>query len=55
MNRTTPFALLTNSNALPWADVPEWPLLEFLRNVGTELDRGERLSSLFGVPEGGAA
>ena len=54
MNRTTTFALLTNSNALPWADVPEWPLLEFLRNVGTELDRGERLSSLFGVPEGGA-
>ena len=27
---------------------------EFLRNVGAELDRGERLSSLFGVPEGGA-
>ena len=54
MNRTTPFALLTNNSALPWADVPEWPLPEFLRNVGAELDRGERLSSLFGVPEGGA-
>src|ERR1035437_8010868 len=54
MSRTTPFALLTNNSALPWADVPECPLPEFLRNVGAELDRGERLSSLFGVPEGGA-
>ena len=54
MNRTTPFALLNNGDALPWASVPEWPLPEFLRNVGAELDRGERLSSLFGVPEGGA-
>jgi len=46
--------LLTNGAALPWADVPEWPLPEFLRNVGAELARGERLSSLFGVPEGEA-
>ncbi|MBI4660685.1 MAG: NADH-quinone oxidoreductase subunit C, partial [Verrucomicrobia bacterium] len=53
MNRTTPFALLTNGNALRWADLPEWPLPEFLRNVGDELGRGERLSSLFGVPEDG--
>jgi Ni,Fe-hydrogenase III large subunit len=54
MNRTTPFALLTNGTALRWTDVPEWPLPELLRNVGAELDRGERLSSLFGVPEGEA-
>jgi len=50
MNRTTPFALLTNGAALPWADVPERPLPEFIHNLGSELDRGERLSSLFGVP-----
>ncbi|OHE75972.1 MAG: hydrogenase [Verrucomicrobia bacterium GWF2_62_7] len=54
MKRDTPFTLLTNGAALSWTDVPEWPLAEFLRNVGAELDRGERLSSFFGVPEGGA-
>src|SRR5512137_672154 len=54
MNRTTPFALLTNGSALRWADVPEWPLPAFLQKVGAELERGERLSSLFGVPEDGA-
>ncbi|MCX6899060.1 MAG: hydrogenase [Verrucomicrobia bacterium] len=54
MKRDTPFTLLTNGTALSWADVPEWPLAEFLRNVGAELGRGERLSSFFGVPEGDA-
>jgi Ni,Fe-hydrogenase III large subunit len=54
MNISTPFALLANANAIPWAEVPEWPLAEFLRNVGAELARGARLSSLFGVPEGGS-
>jgi len=54
MNRTTPFALMTNGTAMQWADVPEWPLPEFLSNVGAELDRGERLSSLFGLQEDGA-
>ena len=53
MKRTTPFALVTNGTALPWADVPEWPPAELLSHVGAELERGERLSSLFGVPEGG--
>ena len=55
MNRTTPFALVTNGTALSWAEVPEWPLEEFIRNLSAELSRGERLSSLFGVPEPGAS
>ncbi|MCC6354256.1 MAG: hydrogenase [Verrucomicrobiae bacterium] len=54
MNDATPFALMTNGAALPWGDVPEWPVGEFLRATGAELDRGGRLSSLFGVPEGDA-
>ena len=54
MNRETPFALLTNVTAIPWDDIPEWPLEDFLRKTSAELDRGERLSSLFGVPEGDA-
>ena len=52
MNRSTPFALLTNCAAVHWDDVPEWPVTEFLGNIASELERGERLSSLFGVPEG---
>ncbi|HPA17173.1 MAG TPA: NADH-quinone oxidoreductase subunit C [Verrucomicrobiae bacterium] len=54
MSDRTPFALLTNGTALPWADVPESPVIEFVRAVGSELDRGGRLSSLFGVAEGDA-
>ena len=54
MNSDVPFALMTNGTALPWADVPEWTVTEFVRAVGTALDRGGRLSSLFGVPEGEA-
>jgi Ni,Fe-hydrogenase III large subunit len=53
MNRATPFALLTNGTALPWSGVPERPLPEFIRNIGAELGRGERLAGYFGVPEAG--
>lgn len=53
MKRNTPFALMTNGTALPWAGVPTWPIEDFLRNVADELDQGERLSSLFGVEESG--
>jgi Ni,Fe-hydrogenase III large subunit len=54
MNNRMPFALLTNGAALPCAAVPEWPVTEFVRAVGNQLDRGGRLSSFFGVPEGEA-
>jgi Ni,Fe-hydrogenase III large subunit len=54
MSRETPFTLLTNVTAIPWDDIPEWPVEDLLRKTSAELDRGERLSSLFGVPEGDA-
>jgi len=54
MNRDTDFALVTNATALLWTEVPEWPLDEFLGKVAAELNRGGRLSCLFGVPEGSA-
>jgi Ni,Fe-hydrogenase III large subunit len=39
---------------VPWTDIPEWPIDEFLGRVAAELGRGGRLSSLFGVPEADA-
>jgi Ni,Fe-hydrogenase III large subunit len=50
MSSSSPFALLTNATSLPWADVPEWPLADFLRRTAGELDRGARLCAWFGVP-----
>lgn len=52
MSATTPFFLLTNASSLPWAEVPAWPVLEFVRATARELDRGARLCAWFGVPEG---
>ncbi|MBI2497866.1 MAG: hydrogenase [Opitutae bacterium] len=54
MSATTPFALMANASALPWAEVPEWPVTEFVPAVARELTRGARLCAWFGVPEGGA-
>jgi Ni,Fe-hydrogenase III large subunit len=54
MNHGIAFSLLTNGTAQPWAEVPEWPVTEFVRALGVELERGGRLSSMFGVAEGGA-
>ena len=52
MNREGRFALLANGTALPWAEVPEWPVTDYVRMAAGELDRGGRLCSWFGVPEG---
>jgi len=52
MSAATPFALLANATSLPWADVPAWPVADFVRATAAEISRGARLSSLFGVPEG---
>jgi Ni,Fe-hydrogenase III large subunit len=52
MSSATPFALLANATAIPWADVPEWPAPDFVRATAAELDRGARLCAWFGVPEG---
>ncbi len=54
MNATLDFALVDNATSLPWADVPEWPMPEFVDKTAAELDRGARLCAWFGVPEGTA-
>ena len=54
MSTSTPFALLANATSLPWAEVPAWPVADFIRTTGAELTRGARLCSLFGVPAGDA-
>ncbi|MEI6604831.1 MAG: NADH-quinone oxidoreductase subunit C [Verrucomicrobiota bacterium] len=54
MSASTPFALLANAGNLPWAEVPAWPVEDFIGACGTELGRGARLCSLFGVAEGEA-
>jgi Ni,Fe-hydrogenase III large subunit len=46
------FVLVPNGAALPWADVPERRVAEFVRQTGAELDRGARLTAWFGVPDG---
>ena len=54
MSASTPFALLANATRLPWAEVPAWPVADFVRATAAELKRGARLCSFFGVPEGDA-
>jgi Ni,Fe-hydrogenase III large subunit len=51
MSAVTPFALLANGTSLPWPDVPDWPVEEFVHRTATELNRGARLCAWFGVPE----
>ena len=54
MNLTPQFAMLGNATSLPWAEVPEWPVAEFVNGTAAELERGTRLCAWFGVPEGDA-
>ncbi|KAB2639721.1 MAG: hydrogenase [Verrucomicrobia bacterium] len=54
MSASTPFALLANAGSLPWAEVPAWRVADFIEMCSTELGRGARLCSLFGVAEGEA-
>jgi len=54
MSATTPFALLANATRLPWAEIPAWPVAEFVAATSAELHRGARLCSWFGVTEGDA-
>lgn len=53
MSSIPSFALLANGSSLPWAEVPESAIDEFVRVTGAELDRGGRLCSWFSVPETG--
>ncbi|MFI5357953.1 MAG: hydrogenase, partial [Opitutales bacterium] len=52
MSSATSFALLANATSLPWGDLLEWPVADFVRATAAELDRGARLCAWFGVPEG---
>jgi Ni,Fe-hydrogenase III large subunit len=54
MSTATSFALLANATACPWAEIPEWPVADFVRVTAAELERGGRLCAWFGVPEGNA-
>ncbi|MFT3828585.1 MAG: NADH-quinone oxidoreductase subunit C [Opitutaceae bacterium] len=51
MNAAETLAPLANATALPWADVPEWPVAEFVNVVAAALEQGGRLSAWFGVAE----
>ncbi len=51
MSIATTFSLLANGTRIPWREVPEWPVEEFVRLTGAELERGARLCAWFGVPE----
>jgi len=42
---------MANATRLPWAEVPAWPVREFVRATSNELTRGARLCAWFGVPE----
>jgi Ni,Fe-hydrogenase III large subunit len=52
MSAPANFLLLANATAVRWADVPEWPVGDFVEATATELGRGARLCAWFGVPEG---
>lgn len=54
MSTTTPFALLANATSLPLAEVPVWPVADFVRATSAELQRGARLCSWFAIPDGDA-
>ena len=54
MKTSQQFALLSNGTSVPWADVPEWPVDEFVAATAAELERGGRLCAWFGVPENSA-
>jgi len=52
MNAPREFFRLGNGTCVPWAEVPAWPVGEFVTTVAAELDHGGRLCAWFGVPEG---
>ncbi len=51
MIATREFFLMSNGMSVPWTDVPEWPVAEFISATAAELERGGRLCACFGVPE----
>lgn len=54
MSTAASFALLANASSVPWTEIPEWPVTDFVRATADELTRGARLCAWFGVPDGAA-
>ncbi|MFT3780790.1 MAG: hydrogenase [Nibricoccus sp.] len=54
MSTSTQFALLANGTSLPWVEIPEFEIGDFVAATASHIDRGGRLCSWFGVPEGDA-
>lgn len=55
MSVNSPFALLANAAALPWAEVPVWAPAELVERTLAEVKRGARIVAWFGVEEPGGA
>ncbi|MDR3460290.1 MAG: NADH-quinone oxidoreductase subunit C [Verrucomicrobiae bacterium] len=51
MNAPREFFQLSNGTSVPWADVPAWPVDEFIAATAAALEHGGRLCAWFGVPE----
>lgn len=51
MNAAPELLLMSNGTSLPWAEVPEWPVADFVAITASALERGGRLCAWFGVPE----
>jgi Ni,Fe-hydrogenase III large subunit len=51
MTEVPRFTLLSNGAAMPWNDVPAFPVKDFARATSIELERGGRLCTWFGVRE----
>ncbi len=51
MNAADTLAPIANATSIPWAEVPEWPVADFVRVVADALTRNGRLCSWFGVAE----
>lgn len=54
MSNSISFALIANGTSLPWVEIPELEVPDFVRTAAAAIDRGGRLCSWFGVPEGAA-
>ena len=51
MSVTNDFAWLPNGAALPWAEIPEWPVNRLVGETAAALAGGGRLSAWFAVPD----
>lgn len=51
MSESTPFALLANAARIPWREIPEWRVDDFVHATAGELSRGARLCAWFAVPD----